>query len=596
VTNGTLAANNYNFSFVNGTLTVGQATLLVTANNQSRLYEAANPTLTYGITGFLGTDTVSVVSGTPAISTTAISNSPVGPYPIAVTNGTLAANNYNFTFANGTLTVGQATLLVTANNQSRLYEAANPTLTYGITGFLGTDTVSVVSGTPAISTTAVSNSPVGPYPIAVTNGTLSANNYNFSFAAGTLTVGQATLLVTANNQSRSYEAVNPTLTYGITGFLGTDTVSVVSGTPAISTTAISNSPVGPYPIAVTNGTLAANNYNFSFAAGTLTVGQATLLVTANNQSRSYEAVNPTLTYIISGFLGTDTVSVVSGTPAISTTAISNSPVGPYPITVTNGTLSANNYNFTFANGTLTVGHATLLVSGTTQFRLYESANPVLNYNISGFLGTDTVSVVSGTPALSTTAVSNSPVGVYPIIVTNGTLSANNYNFSFANGQLTVGQATLQVTANNQTRPYGVANPVLTYNISGFLGTDTVSVVSGSPNVSTTATPTSPVGPYPITVAAGTLAANNYNFGFNNGTLTVTGTAPTIQSITNSGGNVLITWSALSNATYQVQYSPTLPGTNWQNLVPDVTATNVTASAVDSPGNVTQRYYRVMVVP
>ncbi len=594
--NGTLSANNYNFSFANGTLTVNPATLLVTANNQSRLYQAANPTLTYGITGFLGTDTVAVVSGTPAISTTAVSNSPVGPYPITVTNGTLAANNYNFTFANGTLTVGQAILLVTADNQSRLYQAANPTLTYSISGFLGTDTVSVVSGTAAISTPATTNSPVGPYLIAVTNGTLAANNYNFIFVSGVLTVNPASLLVTADNQSRSYQAANPTLTYSISGFLGTDTVSVVSGTPAISTTAVGNSPVGPYPITVTNGTLAANNYNFTFANGTLTVGQATLLVTANNQSRLYQSANPTLTYGITGFLGTDTVAVVSGTPAISTTAVSNSPVGPYPIAVTNGTLSANNYNFTFANGTLTVGQATLQVSGKSQFRLYQAANPALGYVIFGFLGTDTVAVVSGTPALSTTATSNSPVGIYPISVTNGTLAATNYKFSFSDGALTVGQATLQVTANNQTRPFGASNPTLTYNISGFLGTDTVSVVSGTPNVSTTATPTSPVGSYPITLTAGTLGAVNYTFALNSGTLTVTATAPTILSITNTGANVFITWSALSNANYRVQYLSAFPNTNWQNLAPDVTATNVAATAVDPTANATQRYYRVMVLP
>jgi hypothetical protein len=137
---------------------------------------------------------------------------------------------------------------------------------------------------------------------------------------------------------------------------------------------------------------------------------------------------------------------------------------------------------------------------------------------------------------------------------------------------------------------------LTYGITGFLGTDTVAVVSGTPNLSTSATVSSPVGSYPITVANGTLAANNYNFNLNTGTLTVTATAPTILGITSSGGNVLITWSALNNATYRLQYLPAFPGTNWQNLAPDVTATNVTASAADSPGNIGQRYYRVMVLP
>jgi hypothetical protein len=208
-----------------------------------------------------------------------------------------------------------------------------------------------------------------------------------------------------------------------------------------------------------------------------------------------------------------------------------------------------------------------------------------------------VSVVTGSPALSTTAISNSPVGTYPILVTNGTLAANNYSFNFTNGQLMVGQATLQVTANDLSRLYGTANPVLTYGISGFLGTDTVAVVSGSPNLSTTATTSSPVGAYPITLSDGTLAAENYVFNLNNGTLTVTATAPTILAINKLGTNVMLTWSAFSNTTYRVQFLGSIPGTNWENLTPDVPATNVTASAVDnSVSNATKRFYRVMVLP
>ena len=80
-------------------------------------------------------------------------------------------------------------------------------------------------------------------------------------------------------------------------------------------------------------------------------------------------------------------------------------------------------------------------------------------------------------------------------------------------------------------------------------------------------------------------------------MTVTATAPVILGITNSGTNFIITWSALSNATYRVEYVGAFPGgTNWQSLAPDITATNVTASAVDSTGRVAHRFYRVMVLP
>ena len=73
--------------------------------------------------------------------------------------------------------------------------------------------------------------------------------------------------------------------------------------------------------------------------------------------------------------------------------------------------------------------------------------------------------------MSTAADTNSPYGTYPIAVTNFNLSASNYGLLYQ-GTLTVGQARLPVTADNQSRAYGAKNPVLTYTIMGFQGTDT----------------------------------------------------------------------------------------------------------------------------
>lgn len=73
------------------------------------------------------------------------------------------------------------------------------------------------------------------------------------------------------------------------------------------------------------------------------------------------------------------------------------------------------------------------------------------------------------------------------------------------------------------------------------------------------------------------------------------TRPTILSLTGAGTlNVVITWSAVSNLTYRVQYRPDF-NTPWLDLTPDVTATNVTASATDHAASLSQRYYRVMIV-
>ena len=52
----------------------------------------------------------------------------------------LAAANYDFTYINGTLTVTPALLTATADNQSRVYNTANPTFTETVTGYVNGDT------------------------------------------------------------------------------------------------------------------------------------------------------------------------------------------------------------------------------------------------------------------------------------------------------------------------------------------------------------------------------------------------------------------------------------------------------------------------
>ena len=146
---------NYTVVYVNGTLTVGQATLTVTAGNASRAYGVANPAFSASATGAINGDTFSFTE-----STTATPSSPVGTYAIVpVATGTNLAN-YTVVYVNGTLTVGQATLTVTAGNASRAYGVANPAFSASATGAINGDTFSFTE-----STTATTSSPVGSYAI-----------------------------------------------------------------------------------------------------------------------------------------------------------------------------------------------------------------------------------------------------------------------------------------------------------------------------------------------------------------------------------------------------------------------------------------------
>ena len=78
-------------------------------------------------------------------------------------------------------------------------------------------------------------------------------------------------------------------------------------------------------------------------------------------------------------------------------------------------------------------------------------------------------------------------------------------------------------------------------------------------------------------------------------MTITAPAPVILPLVVTATNVVITWSAVSNGTYRLQYKPFLNATNWTDLIGDVLSSGSTASKTDIK-TTTNRFYRVQVVP
>lgn len=72
--------------------------------------------------------------------------------------------------------------------------------------------------------------------------------------------------------------------------------------------------------------------------------------------------------------------------------------------------------------------------------------------------------------------------------------------------------------------------------------------------------------------------------------------PVIQTISASGGNVTITWSAVTGLIYRVQFKPTLGTTNWSDLPGDVTASGTTATKTNNAVSGNERYYRIELLP
>ena len=404
----------------------------------------------------------------------------------------------------------------------------NTTLTVPLPGVLGNDTAVYGTNLLAVVVTGPTNGTLnlssnGGFSYSPTANFAGADSFVYQIKDGQTNLGAATvtitvspaLIVTADNQSRSYGANNPVLTGSIMGVHNGDDITAI-----YTTSADTNSSVGTYPITVTflDPDNKLGNYHVITNNGSLTVTAAGLTVIANDASRVYGALNPPFTATLSGIQNGDNITATYATPATEV-----SPVGSYAITPTlvdpSGKLG--NYTVTSTNGTLSVTAAGLTVVANNASRVYGTTNPVFSGTITGIQNGDNITATYATPATEV-----SPVGSYAITPTlvdpSGKLG--NYTVASTNGTLSVTAAGLTVVANNASRVYGATNPVFSGTITGIQNGDNITAT-----YATAATEVSPVGSYPITPTLvdpnGKLG--NYTVASTNGTLNVTAAGLTV---------------------------------------------------------------------
>ncbi|MCL2578287.1 MAG: YDG domain-containing protein [Defluviitaleaceae bacterium] len=146
------------------TFEIKRAPLVVTALNESILFNQSAPAFRYAISGFVNNEdrTTANVTGSPAFTTYPpyIAGSPVGNYEIRVAVGTLTAPNYNFvTFEPANLSVGMT-------NQAPL----NFTTVCGETSFVFNTGAIVLSVTGGSTGGAVTFARIDGSAINVTSG------------------------------------------------------------------------------------------------------------------------------------------------------------------------------------------------------------------------------------------------------------------------------------------------------------------------------------------------------------------------------------------------------------------------------------------
>ncbi|HBO4954934.1 TPA: MBG-2 domain-containing protein [Pseudomonas aeruginosa] len=307
---------NYVLSFTGNEFTITPARLTITADSQTKVYGDLDPTLTYTVAGLKNADSQAEVLNGGALNRAP--GEAVGDYGIS--QGDLALNqgkggNYVLSFVKGNLAITPATLTVEAQDQSKVYGNADPALTHVVHGLKNGDSAADVLNDGSLAR--VAGEDVGQYRIhqgSIGLNNLQGSNYVLQFVDGSLTITPASLSVTANDQSRVYGDLDPALTFSINGLKGGDSVADVLNGGQLSRQP--GEDVGTYEIGQGElglGGSKGQNYILSYEAGTFTVTPATLTVRADDRSKVYGEIDPTLSYQVSGLKRGDTSpSVLKG--------------------------------------------------------------------------------------------------------------------------------------------------------------------------------------------------------------------------------------------------------------------------------------------
>ena len=322
--------------------------------------------------------------------------------------------------------------------------------------------------------------------------------------------------------SVSAAAGGPYLYFG--GLLGYNSLSTV--TDCFATGAVQGGSFVGGLVGDNGSAHIANSYSSGAVSGT-TVGG---LVGENIGGANSYGI--TASYFDSSKSGTNTgVGLISGTPTTQVTALATNALRG---------LNAGQTGWDFAGTWQSVANSPPLLLRPTLNLVVPIADASMTYgaslpafsagSITGFALGDTAALVSGISLAASAAGAQPGVGSFAITGSGGSainaVTGFPYGFTYVQGSLTVNPAPLTITADNLGKAYGASLPSLTVSYGGFVNGDSAASLGQRPYVSTTATASSAVGSYPISLSGATDV--NYSITYVAGTLTVT---PPVLTIT-----------------------------------------------------------------
>ncbi len=479
----------YSAASLTQSFTIYPAVLKVTANSVTTSYGQAPPALTYGYSGFVNGDTAAVISGAPALSTTATSTSNAGSYPITVATGTLATTNYSFLYISGTVTVQ------TANQSALILTTTSPLI------FNQTEALSVSGGSTG---GAVTYSLSGPCSIAA--GRLTAISGTGSCQVSATMAGNA-----------NYNAVTSMPVNIVSLAQASQTINFTTNAPASavygSSFAVAANSTSGGAVTFTSSGACSN----SGATYKMTSGTGSCSVVASQSGTSNYAAAPPVTTIVTATLATPTVTL-TGAPASAAYNVS--------FTVATTTNASTAALITSSGACSNVGSAVTMTSGTGTCSLKAAWAADTNYSGASATQSTAASMVAQAIVLTTNPPTSAAYNSSFTVVATGGASGNAVVYTSAGVctnsgsmyKMTAGTGSCSIIVNEAGNANYSAAPQVTKLVAASLAPPTVTF-TGSP------------------------ATALYHSVFTVATTTNAGTTPVITSggaCTNSGASVTMT--------------------------------------------------------
>ena len=202
------------------------------------------------------------------------------------------------------------------------------------------------------------------------------------------------------------------------------------------------------------------------------VKQRDLTITADNKTKTAGSSNPPLTFSAVGFAPNESAANFTTQPMLTTTAVTNSPPGMYPITV--GGAVDGNYNFHYVAGTLNVTSAGI----TTTTKLYSSKDPSTFGDSVTFTAVVTAASGRATPGGTVTFFDGThALGTVVLHVIHGVDTA-----TFTTSSLVVGTHPITAVYNNSSPTFASStSPMLNQVVKQAATTTKLSASCGSAN-------------------------------------------------------------------------------------------------------------------